>query len=112
MLQIVVSAPSDIAPSSVHELTALCDTEADITCFPARVVANLGLLEVDEIEVRGYEGIREPKLVYAARLQVAGGATRIARVIARDSEEALLGRDVLNFFRLEFDGPGMQLTLL
>ena len=112
VLPIVVSVPADNASLGSQQVTALCDTGADITCFPARMVAALGLLEVDEIEVSGYEGEPELKSVYAARLQVSGGPTQIVRAVVRDSDETLLGRDVLNSFRLEFDGPGLQLTLL
>ena len=78
---------------------------------PADVIASLGLAEVDEIQVEPYEGEPVTKSVYAAVVQLPGLGSQIARVIPVDSQEAILGRDLLNSLRLELDGPSQILRL-
>ena len=91
--------------ASPHQLRGLCDTGADLTCIPRHVVEELGLFEVDEVEVAPYDGPSEVRPIYAARLRVMGGPYQIVRVIAVDGDKALIGRDLLNALRVEFDGP-------
>jgi predicted aspartyl protease len=112
VVPVTFSVPGETTPPRTLELMALCDTGADITCVPTRLVADLGLFEVDEIEVSGYEGEPDLKSVYAVQLQIGGGPAQIAMVIGGGSDGALLGRDVLNSFRIEFDGPKAELTFL
>jgi len=107
----LVSVPEGGTGSFTVEVVALCDTGADITVVPADVIASLGLAEVDEIQVEPYEGEPVTKSVYAAVVQLPGLGSQIARVIPVDSQEAILGRDLLNSLRLELDGPSQILRL-
>ena len=108
VLRSLVSVPEG---GTAVEVVALCDTGADITVVPADVIATLGLAEVDEIQVEPYEGEPVTKSVYAAVVQLPGLGSQIARVIPVDSQEAILGRDLLNSLRLELDGPSQILRL-
>ena len=93
------------------DVVALCDTGADITCVPREMVADLGLVEVDEVRVQAYEGEPVVKPLYAALLGVGGSYSQIVRVISFDGSDAILGRDLLNSLRLELDGPSQVLRL-
>lgn len=112
VLTIQVSVPrGTMAPSAVEELQALCDSGADLTCLPASVIERLRLVEVDEVEIAGFDGPARLKPLYSARLQVAGTYSRIVRVVPTTLGGALLGRDVLNSLHLELDGPNLRLNL-
>ncbi len=86
----------------------LIDTGADVTLVPAAIVRQLRLPRVDTIIVSGFGGARLRADVYAATLEL-GGTQVVARVVG--SDEALLGRDVLEKIVLELDGPRSQLTV-
>ena len=86
----------------------LIDTGADVTLLPADLVRRLRLPQVDAITVSGFGGARQRATVHVATLTL-GGRPLTARVVA--SNEALLGRDVLEHFELELDGPRARLTL-
>src|SRR5271157_4809290 len=77
VLTVAVSVPSDLAKPTV-EMSALCDSGADLTCLPADVIERLGLLEVDEVEIAGYDGRTKLRPLYAARLHCLGLGSRPA----------------------------------
>lgn len=86
----------------------LVDTGADVTLLPAEVIRRLQLPRVDTVVVSGFGGPRLTSAVHAATMSL-GGAQLVARVVA--SDEAILGRDVLERFELELDGPRARLRL-
>lgn len=112
MLRLAVSVPGEEGLSPPEGISALCDTGADLTCLPRRVVEKLRLMEVDEVEVAPYDGPPEVKPVYAAHLKVEEVLSRTARAICIDGDDAILGRDLPNLLRLELDGPGRMLSVL
>lgn len=86
----------------------LLDTGADVSLLPTDTVRRLRLPRVDTLVVSGFGGLKLEAAVHAATLRL-GGTQLVARVVA--SDEALLGRDVLEQFELELDGPRGRLTL-
>jgi predicted aspartyl protease len=86
----------------------LVDTGADVTLLAADTVRRLRLPRVDTLVLSGFGGARLEAAVHAATLRF-GGTQLVARVVA--SDEALLGRDVLERFHLELDGPRARLIL-
>lgn len=89
-------------------LAGLVDTGADVTVLPESVVMRLSLPRVGTVRIAGVVGhARAP--VHAAMLEVAGRAA-LFEVIAL-SDEAILGRNVLNALRLVLDGPQLALEV-
>ncbi len=81
----------------------LVDTGADISVFPRALVEQLDLPEVDVVTVEDYAGQETSLAVYAAKLVFEGQGTT-QRILAA-GEQALVGRDILNRFRITLDGP-------
>jgi len=111
VLRVAISAPRPDGVSSVEEVWGLCDTGADLTCVPRSIAEKLGLLEVDEVRVAPFDGPPQRRPLYAAHLKIAHVPGRIVRVLCLNREETILVRDVLNFLRLDLDGPMQTLRL-
>jgi predicted aspartyl protease len=90
-------------------LSMLVDTGADLSVLPRFVVEAFGLPRVSTTRIQGVTGIAERTAVHAVTLELAGTSV-LAEVVAW-GEEPILGRDVLNRFVLELDGPRATLSI-
>ncbi len=50
--------------------------------------------------------------LYAARVDLQGAQAQIIQVLAINDRVGLVGRDFLNWLRLQLDGPALALSLL
>jgi predicted aspartyl protease len=105
-----VGAAVDGAPSA--EGPAQLDTATDLSVFPRRIVEELRLDPLGEFEVLGLSGHLMTLPTYLVRVQLRGLAPQTVEVVASPEEPyVLLGRDVLNRFRVTLDGPNMVLEI-
>jgi hypothetical protein len=82
------------------------DTAADATVIPLRLVGHLGLLPAWQVTAHGFAGGTYRLDVYRVRLDLPGLAPLLVGAIAHGDEKyVLIGRDILNQFRVTFDGP-------
>ncbi len=88
---------------------ALIDTGASGTVIPWSSVDRLNLQQVDQVKARGYDQKDFSLLpVFSAHLTIPGLESLIVRVIPRESDEyAIIGRDVINRWLLELNGPNL-----
>lgn len=94
------------------ELPALVDTGADTTVVPLQVVESLGLPPLDEMPTVGFGGQLTFIPTFLIRLRLRGLVEMSVEVLASPDESyVLLGRDVLNRFKLTLDGPGLSLEI-
>ena len=104
LLHISLRRPDGSGPA-IDSLAQL-DTAADRTAIPARAVEQLQLVQLREIPLAGFGGgvaLLPTFLVQAAIHQLQ---PRALEVIASPGESyVLLGRDLLNHFRILLDGP-------
>jgi predicted aspartyl protease len=92
--------------ASTRELPAQLDTAADFTVIPAAVVNELKLRQVSEISVAGFGGAVSLVPTYVVDVQVRDLDSKRIEALASEHERyMLLGRDVLNCFRVVLDGP-------
>lgn len=94
------------------ESPALLDTAADRTVIPQELVESLHLLTVRYLSVAGLGG-RETRLPdFVIRLAVRQAPPLTIELVACPGEPfVLLGRDVLNQFRIVLDGPQLSLEI-
>jgi len=98
--------------TAVSDLPALSDTAADITVIPARVAEERNLVPLDETSIGGFDGRVSLVSTFLVRLELRESAPRVIPVVAsRDDPYVLLGRDVLNDFRVVLDGPRLRLEI-
>ena len=93
-------------------LPAQLDTAADRTVIPASLVELLDLHQVSTTLASGLGGATYQLAVYIALLEVHDRPAIPVQVLAHPAESwVLLGRDVLNAFRLTLDGPNLALEI-
>jgi predicted aspartyl protease len=93
-------------------LPAQIDTGAYCSAIPGRLVEELDLVPVREIDVEGFGRHHSVVSTYLIEIEILLLSPRIIEVIAsRDEPFCLLGRDILNGFRMTLDGPGLILDI-
>ena len=100
-----------LSPDLGQPLRAKLDTAADISCIPADLVDKLGLLPARTVPVEGYDGVQEMVYAYTVTIEVADARFRHLEVVSIPEEYALLGRDVLNCFYIQLNGPGLTFNM-
>ncbi|MGQ0603677.1 MAG: retroviral-like aspartic protease family protein [Anaerolineales bacterium] len=109
-LDIQIEHPTQ--PQRVAQLYAKVDTGADISVIPLSVAQALGLEVAGEVSAMGFNRQVNTYTVYITRLIFPSGQRAHVHVLATVSDETVLGRDVLNHFRLLLDGPALTLEIL
>jgi hypothetical protein len=96
----------------LHNVPAQIDTAADRSVVPWSVVDSLSLPQLDELPALGFGGHLLSVPTFLVSLAVRGFRPLTVEVFAnRDEPLVLLGRDVLNYFKLVLDGPRLVLEI-
>ena len=105
---VVIRNPA--ANKSVTGVPMLIDTGADATLTPRALLPYLDIVE-EALEPSGYmlvgfDGTQSPAVLVPVELEFLG--RRLAgNFLLTAANYGVLGRDVLNLFRLVFDGPNL-----
>jgi predicted aspartyl protease len=93
--------------SEIGELPAQLDTAADRTVVPMKVVDELAVEPMGNIPIGGVAGhvTLMPTFLVQVEIRLLR-SVNVAVVAHREEPFVLLGRDVLNQFRVSLDGPG------
>jgi predicted aspartyl protease len=96
---------------------ALIDTGASVTCIDDEAAKQLGLPVIDVVSIASASHSSTPQNVYPVALEILGGQVLIESVLAIGGPLkvqgllALVGRDVLRFCTLHYNGLVGQFTL-
>lgn len=91
-----------------QNVPAQIDTAADRTLLPDTLARKLSLPTVDRLRIGGVGGTEQEMPLHPLLLGVHDLPTLRIRVVSSPGESwVLLGRDVLNSYRMLLDGPGM-----
>jgi predicted aspartyl protease len=94
------------------ESPAQIDTAADLTVIPSRLVEELQLDQLSEFPIVGVDGHMSVLPTFLVQLQIRELPPRVVEVLASSLEPyVLLGRDVLNHFRITLDGPNLVMDI-
>jgi len=97
--------PNEATPR--RNLWEQVDSGADVTLIPASILDEIGVKLADRRFMLGANGTRQRVNRYQVVIHLPTGITYGIRAIAtRNDSEILLGRDVLNQWRITLDGPG------
>ncbi len=89
---------------------ALLDTGADRSVVPSALVQRLRLQRTGTVLVRGMRGHFESVPLFSVRLELAEDGA-LFDVISWDNDFVILGRDVLNRWRIMLGGPAGKLSI-
>jgi hypothetical protein len=91
---------------------AQLDIAADRTVLPGRIVRDLGLVEDGRSRFQGFAGEVVELPVFLADVQIHDLPPVPVRAALGEHEPyILLGRDVLNLYRIVLDGPQLALEI-
>ncbi len=101
--------PNGMGP--IESLRALVDSGSDQTILPPMVAHRLGLISLGRIPIGGYSG-RLYLDEYLVQLCIDTFAPLTLNVLAAPpGQPPLVGRDVLNRYRVTLDGPNQRLEI-
>jgi predicted aspartyl protease len=107
-VRITITNPHNQKSKSVN---AIIDTGADVSCVPRKVADKLGLnYTIGEFELQDFEGQLHPAELVSVQISFTSTSsthrhetrTKAVRV---DSDEAIVGRDILNCYKLVLNAP-------
>ncbi len=105
IIQVILQHP-DGSPT-VGPIPAFVDSGADATIVPQHYVDQLGTKSGDEGYVRSAWGTRKRITFHMMDIRIGDYLAVSIDVLAdKNVHEVILGRDVLNQFRVTLDGPG------
>lgn len=94
------------------DLPAQLDTASDRTVVPIEIANDLGLVPLDQITVVGLGGNVQVISTFLVQIELRQLPPMMVEVAASPNEPfVLLGRDVLNHFKITLDGPGLTLDI-
>jgi hypothetical protein len=102
-LAIEVFAPDD--PDRREQVLAQLDTGADISAMPLRLVTVWQMEPLSEIIVSGFDAVPKAVRTYTVGIELPDVHVRRSEVILIAGDHALIGRDILNRFHVNLDGP-------
>jgi hypothetical protein len=98
--------------AELRDLPAQLDTAADRTVLPESLVKSLALPQVGIMKIGGFGGVTYTLATYAVLLGLHDLPAQPFKVAAHAQESwILLGRDVLNSYRVLLDGPQLALEI-
>lgn len=90
----------------IPNVLAFLDTAASGCVVPLGLLCQLGLAPVRRAVVLGVGNVPTTLDLYDVNVEIPGVVTATARVVGHPTEPTMLiGRDILNQFRITFDGP-------
>lgn len=96
----------------VADVPGQIDTACDRTSVPRAFIERLGLIPLREIQVAGFENRIYSLSTYYVQVAIKGHSFLPLEVAAGESEAiVLVGRDVLNHFKLTLDGPQLKMEI-
>ncbi|TEU16302.1 MAG: hypothetical protein E3J21_10900 [Anaerolineales bacterium] len=108
-VDVLILHPSD------HEQTRYIrgklDSGADLSVIPEEVADELQLIPAREIQTRSYDGTVRDIQSYFVALEIEGYSIQLIEVVASHRADTLLGRDVLNHFRITLDGKTLTFEM-
>jgi hypothetical protein len=109
-VHVFLSKPNE--PPALINIPAQVDPGAAKSVLPTRYAEELGLMELDKVEVAGFGFIKENVPTFLVQLGLRELPPMVLEVLAHDGEPyVLLGRDVLNRYRIVLDGPNLTLEI-
>jgi len=109
---VLVTIRHPLSGAEVRDVPAQLDTGADRSLIPQAIVDALELNFSGSLTIGGVGGTVEEMKLYPASVGIHRLEPQLVEVLSHPDEPwVLLGRDLLNNFRLLLDGPGLALEI-
>jgi hypothetical protein len=96
----------------IRNCAAQVDTAADWTVVPQQLIEQLGVAPTREVELTGFGGVQSRSGVFEVWLTLPTFNPVLLEVTTNANEPwILLGRDMLNRYKIHLDGPSLRLVI-
>jgi hypothetical protein len=96
----------------IESFPAQVDPGADRTVLPEAIVKALDLPQTDVLLIAGLGGLARHLPAYVVHVSVHTSPGKLVKIVATSGEDwVVLGRDVLNSYRILLDGPHLALEI-
>jgi predicted aspartyl protease len=90
--------------NSLVSIDAFIDSGADMTCIPQSTLQNLGNLPKGHVTVQGINDKRKVT-TYFVDIEIVDDELLRIEVVAAPHSKAVIGRDILNKYKVVLNGP-------
>jgi len=109
IIELVIANPSN---QSVTTEVFIVDSGSDMTCIKDDIIGLLKLEFFGYATVAGDTGEEDDYQTAIVRIETPFGVHELTEVVIdSNTNENLLGRDVLNRWKVTLDGPNQQMTI-
>lgn len=109
---VYVTLRNPVSGAEMQNVAALLDSAADQTVVPDALALNLGLNPLGIVPIAGVCGNVQSWPSYAAQLRIHNLPMHNLEVVGHPKQiHVLLGRDILNAYRIVLDGPQLALEI-
>lgn len=91
--------------SFVDNIAAFIDSGADMTAIPRSIIENLGNLPQNYVTVQDVHGHHQRRTTYVVDIEIADNLLSKIEVVASSLEKVVIGRDILNQYKVVLNGP-------
>ena len=108
---ISLAKPQENSPSVV-DIPAQIDSAFDYTVLPQSIIEQLEIVQLGQVAVMGFSNAVHSAPTYLVQLGLKNREPSLVRVLADPNESVpIVGRDILNQFRIVLDGPNQVLIV-
>ena len=95
------------------KIWAKIDTGADVTLIPQTILGRIGKVKQPTkcYNIIGFDGVPQKRPVYEVNFEVAGCKFEKMEVMSSPGNNILLGRDILNQWKLTLDGHNLTFKI-
>ncbi len=104
-----ISNPSDF--SKICDVMGIIDSGAVMTCIPESILSQLGKLTYSSVSIRDINGNIINRKTYIIDIQIEDYQIKNVEVIVVPKRYTLIGRDIINQFKIVLDGPKLQWSI-
>lgn len=108
-IEIVVNSPAGSPRPEI--LKMIVDSGADRTVLPLEVVKRMDLPFWDEGVIKDFSGKAHKVFFYTARITISTLEEHLIRIIALEGSHSLVGRDILNRYKVTLDGRQKKIEI-
>jgi predicted aspartyl protease len=99
-------------PSEQGPFIAILDTGADVAVMPTSIIRQIGARWIGKGKARGVWGSTRKTNIYTMSLKIASRDFSTVEVLEdTEGKEIIIGRYVLNWFRITFDGLSQHVEI-
>jgi predicted aspartyl protease len=102
--EVILDITNPYTKISISGVSGIIDTGGDGITIPKKFVKRLNVISSRKIDVEDYDGKISKKDIYRITINIEGKVFENIEAIESDKDEIIIGRNILNQFKIVLDG--------